>query len=369
MFWIFLASFAFPLLLGWLGTGLVRAWALRIGFLDRPGAGHKQHARPVAYGGGIAITLAVTLPILLGTLLGSLAARVETQPPWVSAWVPEVVRPHIEGLASRLGSVLGVVGAAWVLFAVGLWDDFRPRGPYFKLAIQAAVALFVAWPLKIRAAEALGPAASILLTTFWIVLITNAFNFLDNMDGLCAGVAAIAAAVFAIAAIGVGQIFVPTLALVLSGGAAGFLIHNFHPAKIFMGDAGSLVLGFLLSVLTILTTYYHPQYGLSPLGVAVPLVVLCVPLYDTLSVVIHRLRLGISPFKGDRRHFSHRLVARGLSTRGAVLTIYLATAATGLAAIVLPRTDWRDAGLLLLQCACILTIIAILEHMGGSQEG
>jgi len=135
-----------------------------------------------------------------------------------------------------------------------------------------------------------------------------------------------------------------------------------------MGDAGSLVIGYLLSVVTILTTYYDPGMQLKPLGMIVPLLVLAVPLYDVTSVVILRSRLGESPFKGDRRHFSHRLVRRGLSPRGAVLTIYLATAATGLPAIALARVDWTTAILLLVQCACVVAMIAILEHTPGPDE-
>jgi UDP-GlcNAc:undecaprenyl-phosphate GlcNAc-1-phosphate transferase len=142
----------------------------------------------------------------------------------------------------------------------------------------------------------------------------------------------------------------------------GFLVFNFSPATIFMGDAGSLVVGFLMSVLTILTTYYQPSRSITPLVLIVPLVVLAVPLYDVISVVIHRIRLGVSPFRGDWRHFSHRLVKRGMTSRGAVLTIYLATAATGLPAILLPSVSWTGAIILLLQCLCVVAMIAVLEH-------
>jgi UDP-GlcNAc:undecaprenyl-phosphate GlcNAc-1-phosphate transferase len=182
------------------------------------------------------------------------------------------------------------------------------------------------------------------------------------MDGLSAGVGAIAAAVFALTAANAGQVFVPVMAWVTAGALAGFLIFNFSPASIFMGDAGSLVIGYTLSVLTILTTYYDPGAGRLPLGVLVPLVVLAVPLYDVISVVVRRMRIGQSPFRGDRRHFSHRLVSRGMTPAGAVLTIYLATAATALPAIVLPRLRWLEAVLLLLQCLCVVLMIAVLER-------
>jgi len=258
--------------------------------------------------------------------------------------------------------------ACSALNIVGLLDDRNALGAGFKFIVQLIVAIVTAWPMGIRIAEFLPAPYSICITVFWIVLITNAFNFLDNMDGLSAGVAAIAAAIIAITSMSAGQIFVPILAWVMVGSLLGFLCFNFSPATIFMGDAGSLVVGYLMSVLTILTTYYDPSLRLTSLGVMVPLVVLSVPLYDVISVVIHRIRLGESPFRGDWRHFSHRLVKRGMTQRGAVMTIYLATAATGLPAIVLSRIDWPLALLLLLQCVCVVLMIAILEHTGIKEK-
>ncbi len=353
---IILVAVAGPFVLSLVVTYVVRAWARRTGFVDQPG-GHKQHAAAVALGGGIAITVAICAPILVGTLAAWLLKNGASP-----TWLPALLQVHLDGIASRLPSVLAIVGGAVVLHIVGLLDDRRALGPGPKFVAQVAVALFIAWPVGIRAVEALPAPLSIAVTVLWIVVITNAFNFLDNMDGLSAGVAAIAAAIFAVASMSAGQIFVPVMAWVVVGALLGFLLFNFSPATIFMGDAGSLVIGYLLSVLTILTTFYDSTQNLTPLGVIVPLVVLAVPLYDVTSVVIHRIRAGESPFKGDWRHFSHRLVKRGMSPRGAVLTIYLATAATALPAIALPRVDWMLAILLLAQCLCVVLIIAILEH-------
>ena len=353
---IVVVAVAGPFVVALVATYLVRTWARRVGFVDHP-SGHKRHEAPVALGGGIALLIAICLPILGGTLTAWFLCS--DAPP---AWLPAVLEPHLAGIASKLPAVLAIVGGAVVLHIVGLLDDRRALGPLPKLMAQVAVALFTAWPMGIRVVEALSPPISILLTVLWIVLITNAFNFLDNMDGLSAGVAAIAAAIFAVASMAAGQIFVPLLAWIVVGALLGFLVFNFSPATIFMGDAGSLVIGYLLSVLTILTTYYDKAQGLTPLGVLVPLVVLAVPLYDVISVVVRRLRAGDSPFRGDWRHFSHRLIKRGMTPRGAVLTIYLATAATGLPAIVLPRVEWGYAVLLLFQCLCVVIMIAILEH-------
>lgn len=362
MYLVVILSLVGPFVLSVVATYVVRGWAVRRGFVDRP-SGHKQHERAIALGGGIAITVAFVLPLLLGVVAAWMMNS--SAPP---GWLPEFVRMHLPGIASKLQVVLGVLAGAVVLHVVGLIDDRRALGPWIKFAVQFAVAIFVAWPMGIRAVELLPGPLSIAVTVLWIVLITNAFNFLDNMDGLSAGVAAVGAAIFAVAAMAVGQVFVPVMAFVLVGTLAGYLVFNFPPASIFMGDAGSLVIGYLMAVLTVLTTFYDPGLGLTRLGVFVPIVVLAVPLYDVTSVVVHRMRLGLSPFRGDRRHFSHRLVRRGMSTRGAVLTIYLATAATGLPAIVLPRVPLWGAVLLLVQCICVVIMIAVLEHAGTSSE-
>jgi UDP-GlcNAc:undecaprenyl-phosphate GlcNAc-1-phosphate transferase len=350
-----IGSFVLSLLL----TFLVRNWARRTGFVDHPG-GHKGHKAPTALGGGIALIGAIWLPIVAGTIAAWLIR--DKAPP---AFLPELLGTHLEGIASRLGTVLALAAGAVVLHVIGLLDDRRPLGPAPKFIAEAVIAIVLAWPMHLRIGDALGPAPSIVLTVLWIVLITNAFNFLDNMDGLSAGVAAIAAAIFAVAAMNAGQIFVPTMAWVMVGALAGFLVFNSSPASIFMGDSGSLVIGYTLSILTILTTYYDPARGTEPFGVLVPIVVLAVPLYDVASVICHRVRAGHSPFRGDQRHFSHRLVKLGMSPRAAVLTIYLATAATALPAIFLPQADWTKAGLLLLQCACVVFAIAVLEHLGS----
>ncbi len=355
MVWIIIIATLVPFALSVAATYWVRGWSRRRGFVDNPG-GHKTHDTPVALGGGIAIVLATCGPILLGSLAAWLLNT--STPP---AWIPNAVRMHIPGITSRLPMVLGVVGGALALHAVGLIDDRRALGVAPKLAVQVVVALFTAWILGIRVIEAVPGPVSIIVTVLWIVLITNAFNFLDNMDGLSAGVAVIAAAVFAITSARAGQVFIPTMAWVIVGALLGFLLFNFSPATIFMGDAGSLVVGYLMSVVTIMTDFYDGASDVTPLGVLVPLVVLAVPLYDVGSVVIHRLYAGESPFHGDARHFSHRLVKRGMTARGAVLTIYLATAATGIPAVVLARIDWVGALLLLIQCLCVVTMIAVLE--------
>jgi UDP-GlcNAc:undecaprenyl-phosphate GlcNAc-1-phosphate transferase len=202
----------------------------------------------------------------------------------------------------------------------------------------------------------------------WIVFLINAFNFLDNMDGLSAGIAWIVTAVLLLAAIQSGQVFVSALALLVLGTLAGYLVFNFPPASIFMGDAGSLVIGFVVALLSLRTTYYHSELGTSLYAFFLPIVVMAVPLYDFLSVSFLRIRQGKSPLVGDTQHFSHRLQRRGLSDKQTVLTLYLATIGTSLGALLLHDATALQASMIFAQTVIILTIIAILEATGKTNE-
>jgi len=345
-------------LCSFIATLAVRTVAIRRGFVDRPG-GHKQHDNPVALGGGIAVTWCVCLPVLFATLASLTAMKWGTP-----EWIPSVVAQHLPGVASKATAVFAVLGGAIILHIVGLIDDVKPLGPAVKFTVQCLVAgtLAAGFNIRILDMEAVPVPLSVLITVIWIVGITNAFNFLDNMDGLSAGVAVISGSIFAAAALRSGQIFVPVVMLILVGALLGFLLFNFQPASIFLGDSGSLVVGYFMAVLIVLTTFYDPSKQLKPAGLFLPIVVLAVPLYDVISVSIRRIKAHSSIFTGDRRHFSHRLVERGFSDRAAVLTIYLATAATSLTGILLPRADSPAACLIFAQCLCVVLIIAILEH-------
>jgi UDP-GlcNAc:undecaprenyl-phosphate GlcNAc-1-phosphate transferase len=214
------------------------------------------------------------------------------------------------------------------------------------------------------------------LTVLWIVVLTNAFNFLDNMDGLSAGIGLIAAVIFAVIMLtGTGQPhwFVAVFLFLVAGSLAGFLFHNWPPARIFMGDTGSCLIGLWLACMTVVGTFYdYGRIGLlgttgesGPAGTHVilaPLCVLAVPLYDFCSVVLIRLSQGRSPFHADKCHFSHRLVELGMSRKQAVLTIYLITLTTGLGGLLLYQVEgWPGALLVFLMVACTLAVIALLE--------
>ena len=199
----------------------------------------------------------------------------------------------------------------------------------------------------------------------WIVAITNAFNFLDNMDGLSAGVAAVATIAFFITAVSIGQWFVAASLAMLLGALVGFLCFNFPSASIFMGDSGSLVIGFILGVLTVRTTFLPrgADFGAGWYAVFAPVIVLALPLYDLIVVSVIRLSRGKSPFVGDTNHFSHRLVARGMSRRTAVLSLYLITAATSISAILLPHVQSTFAAMLIFaQTLLVLGVVALLEQ-------
>jgi UDP-GlcNAc:undecaprenyl-phosphate GlcNAc-1-phosphate transferase len=332
----------------------------RIGFVDKPG-GRKIHANPKPLGGGVAIFWSFTLPMLVG-----LAVIVWGHPP--ARFEGRI--PHLDqywsGMRERAPMGIGLLLAALVMHVMGLIDDRKALGPYSKLIVQlgTVTALVLLLP-ELRVLTALGGTLSAICTVVWITAIANAFNFLDNMDGLSAGVAAVCTAAFLVTTLSIGQWFVAAALALLLGALVGFLCFNFAPATIFMGDSGSLVVGLLLGVLTVRTTYLPAgeQWAAGWYKVFAPAIVLAVPLYDLIVVSIIRMARGDSPFKGDTNHFSHRLVARGMSRRTAVLCIWLITAATAVAAIILPHVPNAFCAILIfIQTLLILSTVMLLEQ-------
>lgn len=337
-------------------TAGAKRLAPRLGLLAYPQA-DRYHRKVVPLGGGIAIfaTLAIFILAAAGIVrfliapgyLGTLADRLHFVP---------------ADFLRRCDELAVVLICAAILFAVGLWDDKRPLGPFVKLAVQCLVALLAAKAADIRAEFFIhNRVVTSAISALWIVTIINSFNFLDNMDGASAGIAAIVGAILFIAAAFNQQIFVGGLAVVFVGTLLGFLAFNFPPASIFMGDAGSLVVGFFVALLTLRTTYYQQDQSGPWYPVLMPLVVMAVPLYDLTSVTLLRLRQGRSPFVGDTQHFSHRLRRRGLTDTQTVLMLYLATLCCGLGATFLYQVDLIGAILIFAQTFLILAIIAIFE--------
>src|SRR5450432_878769 len=234
-------------LISWLLTALMIRIAPRIGFVDKPGH-RKIHDNPKPLGGGVAIFLAFTLTMLAVVVAIYLNFTPGNNlPNWPA---------YVGGLKQQTPLAIGLILAMLIIHILGLIDDRKALGPYLKLIVQLAVAAALVIEFKsVRALTALGPAISITLTVLWIVAITNAFNFLDNMDGLSSGVAAVCTTAFFITTIQIQQWFVAASLAILLGAILGFLWWNFPPAKIFMGDSGSLLIGFVLGVLTVRTTY------------------------------------------------------------------------------------------------------------------
>ena len=310
------AAFAVATVVSLVLTPLAIRAALRLGVLDRPGE-HKSHATPTPYLGGVAIVLAVTLAILLAAV-----ARGEE--------------------LATLSQLLGLLGIALTMALTGLVDDLRGLPVALRFGLQVAAALAL-WAIGIRISLTGWTLLDLPLTVVWTVGITNAMNLLDNMDGLSASTATIASLWFGTIALINGQVLVGALAFAVAGAAAGFLRDNRPPARIYMGDAGSLFLGIMLASLGM-------QLSLGREAVvtaAVPVLILTVPVLDTALVTVARIRHGISPFQGGRDHTSHRLVRIGLPVPVAVGLIAIASLAHGWVALLLYRID-PVSGLLLL---------------------
>ena len=295
----FMLIFASALVLAIGGTPLVRRAALRLGVIDQPNA-RKIHVNPIPLLGGVAIYGASIAAVLLfGNRYG----------------------------LNELVSIL--VGASLMSF-LGVWDDRRDLSPLFKLIGQfAAASILVLTGLRIGTFP--WELVNIVVTLGWVVVITNAMNLLDNMDGLSGGVGAAAAIFFLLLAAMNGQYLVGALSAALVGACLGFLVYNFNPASIFMGDSGALFLGFVLAAVGIKLRF--PE-GVEIVTWMVPVLILGLPLFDTTLVVLSRLRRNLNPLTTPGRdHVSHRLVAMGYTRREAVLICYLICAGLGVVAL------------------------------------
>jgi len=343
-------------------TPLARALALRIGFVDVPGP-RKIHTEPMAYGGGLALAAGLALALVA---VSWSVQQLRGNPAW-REWNEWIALGRLNLDLLQLRTLAVCLAGAFGVLLLGLADDRFALSPGMKITFQLVLAV-AAVSGGVRITALVGDNLFMhIATVLWIVLITNSFNLLDNMDGLCSGTAAIAAGVLSIVAIESGDAPSALLLAALSGACLGFLKWNLAPARIFLGDAGSQGLGFLLATLSASTTYY--TYQESVLSVGIPLLIFAIPLYDTASVFWIRFSEGRALFKGDNSHFSHRLVDLGMSRRQAVATIHLAALAIALPAAVIPRLDTAAGLLLASQALLILTLIALLEYAGRQHAG
>src|SRR5262245_42909385 len=305
--------------------------ALRRGWVDRPGE-RKAHAAPIPYLGGVAVFAAVAL--------GIAAAY---------PWVPGRLDPH------ELGS-LAVLSAC--MLALGIYDDLRDLRAPLKLAGQIAIGV-ATWmvgfqigkvELPLGWAIAGGPLVSLPLPVGWIVVLTNAFNLIDGMDGLASGLAIITALTLFLLATGQNELGAAFVALALAGALAGFLRFNLPPARIFLGDAGAMSIGYTLAVLSIMGF----QKSSTAMVVAVPLLIAGIPVLDTGLAIVRRLRgavrergprgmrpgdLGRALIRGDRGHIHHLLLRTGFSPTRALFALYGASALLALVACLIEEAD------------------------------
>ncbi len=304
-------TFAVAFAASWGLTVPIRRIALHWGMVDLPSP-RKIHRTPIPLLGGVAI--------YCGTVL-SIVGFVESR---------------------ARGQIFGILAASTLLLVVGILDDRHLLHHQVKLlvAIPLAALTLVALGVRTHVATALapspaGPILDIGLTLFWVVGITAAYNIFDHMDGLASGVTAIASLFFTLLALREGQVLVATLGAALLGGALGFLIWNFHPARIFMGDGGAMFLGFMAATLGLKLRLPDVPEATSWM---VPVLLLIVPIFDTTLVSISRARRGLVPFASPGKdHAAHRLANAGLGQRGAVLALYGMGTAGGLLALLVGR--------------------------------
>jgi UDP-GlcNAc:undecaprenyl-phosphate GlcNAc-1-phosphate transferase len=325
---------------------LWRKWCLRAGLMDHPGE-RKIHAEPVPLAGGLAVMTGLVAPTLLAWLalrwLGLGSGLQAILPPSAPSASPAAHRLLLDSYAASLlrygfnrrgAELAAILAGAFGILAVGWLDDKYELRPRAKFAGQFLVAALVAASGARITLFVPSLAFSYAITILWVVTLINALNFMDNMNGLCAGLGAIGAWCFGARAAAQGQYLVALVALLTFGALLGFLPYNFPRARAFLGDAGSHLVGYLLAVLAILPHFYTSRRPGPRRAVLIPLFVLAVPLLDLVWVVLLRWRLGKPFYQGDTNHLSHRLVRLGLSQTQAVLLIWLAAALCGLVCLL-----------------------------------
>ena len=340
----YLGTFILSMLIAAVATPAVVLLAKRLGAMDKPG-GRKTHSKATPRLGGLAVSLGFLVPLVAIWFLGNHISIL------------------LHGDSFRL---LMVLAAAMIVLALGVLDDLRAVKAKHKLLVEIMIAL-VLCSLNIRITQLHIPGGFEInlgwwgwpLTVIWIVGITNAANLIDGLDGLAAGIAAIACAPIAVLAIAGGQMLAAFVMLSLLGALLGFLIYNFNPAKIFLGDSGSLFVGFLLASVSV----HCSVKSTLAVGIAAPLLALGVPLFDTLGSIIRRFLERRSVFCPDSGHLHHRLIRLGLTQRRAVLLMYTATLITTAAGIIMMFS--RQSSEVPLFLGGIIVLIALFRLGGG----
>ena len=321
-------------------TPLVIAFARRTGALDRPDA-RKVHARPIPRIGGIGIYAAFMLSILVQLVFVDLTPEFMT-------------------------SLIGLMAGGTIIVAIGIIDDYCDLPAKVKLLgqILAAAVLVIGFDVRIDfITDPFGDFIYLELfaipaTIFWIVGLTNTVNLIDGLDGLAAGVSSIAAVTIFLVAMEEGIPFVAMVTAALAGAAIGFLWYNFNPARIFMGDTGSMFLGFILAGISIVGAVKSA----ATIALIVPILALGLPILDTTFAIVRRARNHRPIFKPDKGHLHHRLLAHGFTQKQAVLLMYVVSALFGLCALALTAVSMQAAVLIIL-------IVAVAVFIGARKLG
>lgn len=333
MGWILVLTFAGVFAV----TPVVKNLALRVGAVDQPN-GRKVHKVPMPRLGGVAIFLVFAAALLLTQPIGRQEA--------------------------------GLLIGCTIIVITGVWDDIRELRPRTKLAAQILAAVIVAF-FGIRFEVISHPFDSVLqlgilavpATVLWIIGVTNALNLIDGLDGLAAGTAIIAAVTMAAVAGFEGRTLVAGFAMILAAAVLGFLPYNFSPAKIFMGDSGSMFLGFTLGTLAV----QGLTKGATFISVFIPVIILGIPIFDTLFAIARRYKNHKPIFEADKGHLHHRLLRLGLSQRQTVVAIYCVNVVLGLSAIVLNILSTEQSIVALIVLATFILIAA--ERIGVFRRG
>jgi len=351
---IYLYIFLFSTVLSLILTPLAGRIAVQLNIVDHPGE-RKIHSQPKPYLGGTAIFLSFFI-----TIIGHLVAL-----KFISLfpfYIPKDIVIYLKNVSYTHSKLLFLFIGAILIYVVGTYDDIRGMRPSVKLIFQILAGLILFWGGIRIVAFIHNIYLTAILSIFWVVLLINSFNFLDNMDGLSAGVAVIISLIFAYLSFMDNQFFMTVILLAFSGSILGFLRHNLNPSKIFMGDGGSMFIGYMIAGLTMLATYYKTGAP-TQLPILMPLIILGVPLFDTITVLWIRFKNKKPLTQGDTNHFSHRLVALGMSEKDAVYFIYFITLSMSLGALLLKHLKLVQCIIVLVQTVTIFIVIFLLENV------
>ena len=352
VFYEYFISFFLAFIIAFSSTPIAKKLAFNIGAVDIPKDNRRMHKKPIARLGGLAIVAGFVVSVMFSIAGSALGLKT-------------VFQPDVQ--------LMGILAGVAIIVGIGIVDDIRQLGARIKLVFQIAAAVVVVStgtvienftnPFSVVGVSQLSPYISYPLTVLWIVGITNAINLIDGLDGLAAGVSSIASLSLFFISIIQEDWNTAIVTAALAGSALGFLPYNFNPAKIFMGDTGATFLGFTLGVISIQGMYK----SFTAIAIAVPLLVLGLPIFDTAFAILRRLVQGKSIMQADRGHLHHKLIDMGLSHKQSVVVMYVASGALGLCAIVL--ADKGVLGAIILFIAVSVFIVGGARYMSEISDG